>query len=197
MRCILSVENGTTWLCPSFPFLVQVLSSLEQGAHGVMVGRSWSSNPWYWSQADSKLFGTKVISKISAIACCFVEHLNRKTAAVGSRCRVFHAASTARQPSTRPTAPELTCTLQQANEVMYNATTVGYSRLLDAVFWQLLRSIPRHAIGQCLVPPERTGEYVSMSPLQPLVYPGLDPGARGSCGPKIPPELRTDILDAG
>lgn len=24
------------------------------------MGRSWSSNPWYWSQADSKLFGTKV-----------------------------------------------------------------------------------------------------------------------------------------
>ncbi|CAM9962985.1 unnamed protein product, partial [Hapterophycus canaliculatus] len=37
----------------------EAISCLEQGAHGVMVGRSWSSNPWYWSQADSKLFGTK------------------------------------------------------------------------------------------------------------------------------------------
>ncbi|CAM9107680.1 unnamed protein product, partial [Ascophyllum nodosum] len=35
----------------------EVLSCLEQGAHGVMVGRSWTSNPWYWSQVDSKLFG--------------------------------------------------------------------------------------------------------------------------------------------
>lgn len=26
----------------------------------MMVGRSWSSKPWYWSQADSKFFGTKV-----------------------------------------------------------------------------------------------------------------------------------------
>ncbi|CAN0135934.1 unnamed protein product [Laminaria digitata] len=37
----------------------EALSCLEQGAHGVMVGRSWSSKPWYWSQADSIFFGTK------------------------------------------------------------------------------------------------------------------------------------------
>ena len=37
-----------------------MLSCLEQGAHGVMVGRSWTSNPWYWSQVDSKLFGIEV-----------------------------------------------------------------------------------------------------------------------------------------
>ncbi|CBJ49172.1 FAD binding / catalytic/ tRNA dihydrouridine synthase [Ectocarpus siliculosus] len=37
----------------------EAVSCLEQGAHGVMVGRSWSSNPWYWSQADSMLFGAK------------------------------------------------------------------------------------------------------------------------------------------
>lgn len=41
-------------------FLLQALSSLEQGAHGVMVGRAWTTKPWYWSQADSRLFGTKV-----------------------------------------------------------------------------------------------------------------------------------------
>lgn len=54
---------------------LQALSCLEQGAHGVMVGRSWSSNPWYWSQADSKLFGTKVCRRMmlrtSAFFCGF------------------------------------------------------------------------------------------------------------------------------
>ncbi|CAM9644416.1 unnamed protein product, partial [Choristocarpus tenellus] len=35
----------------------EALSCLENGAHGVMVGRGFMNQPWYWAQADTKLFG--------------------------------------------------------------------------------------------------------------------------------------------